>query len=329
MTYIPAFGKSLLENPPISEPPAPSVEEVLNATPIPQQAPDTFEHAGIPANRPKQHGGWFLPAFTSIVAATGLFVAGRNGWLGKTVRKWFGGSPSFEKAQEKIAAQLKEYMSKFGEVKSSAAAKADDGSPVINLEMLDGRTKQFSVKDGKTNIKVDHQYQDGVEETILFGREDVAPKMKVLYERGADGKVQGYEAHKGGDILNKDYDDAAGIFKEVEKTSKRRFFFGLIGPRKNITKINTYTNTETGEPVTTKIEHFFNGNKKVKQKVTTDNLKKTFYYDEAGNVTRVKVKPKDEDSYYLHFKYGINADGKVVLTDKIKTSDKAGNNIIS
>lgn len=329
MTSIPAFGTSLLENPKINPATAPSVEEILQATPTPQvynQPEDSFERADA---IPRKSGNSWMPLITTVVGATGLFLAGRKGWFGKTIKTWFGGRPSLKKAHNKIAEQMKEYMSKFGEVEKTSVQKNNEGKHILDVTMKDGSVKTYTFKDNNTTIQLTGKNPEGLEETIIFGREDVAPKTRTMFIKDGSGKTKAYSSFKGGDILNRDFDEAAGIYKESATSNKRRFLFGLIGPKKNVVTTKTYNNPDTGKPNVEKVKSYFWKGSKSKVKVTNQDGTKIFKYDESGNVSRVKVKPKKGKAYYEQYKYDIDSEGNKYLAAVIKTSDKKGTKLIS
>lgn len=331
MTSIPTFGKSLLDNPSINPATAPKVEDILqtapSAPPAYNQPADSFERTDV---MPRKGGNSLLPLITTAVGATGLFLAGRKGWFGKTIKTWFGGRPSLKKAHNKIAEQMKEYMSRFGEVEKTSVLKNNEGKHVLDVTMKDGSVKSYTFKDNNSTIQLTGKNPDGLEETIIFGREDVAPKTRTMFIKDGSGKTKAYSSFKGGDILNRDFDEATGIYKESATSNKRRFFFGLIGPKKNVVTTKTYNNPDTGKPNTEKVKSYFWKGSKSKVKVTNQDGTKIFKYDANGNVSRVKVKPKNGKAYYEHYEYSFNIDnGKFEVINIKKTSDKAGKKVIS
>ena len=325
MASIPAFGTSLLTNPPVNKPASVSVEEILQSTPSPapvyEQPEDSFERSDV---QPRKSGGSWIPWATTAVGAAGLFLAGRHGWFGKTIKTWFGGRPSLKKAHNKIAEQMKEYLSRFGEVEKAAVSKNSEGKHSLNVTMKDGTVQTFKFKDNNTTIHLTGKNPDGVEEAIVFGREDVAPQFRTMFVKDSNGKTKAFASFKGGDILNKEFDEGAGIYKTSTNKNKRRFFFGLIGPKKNVVTTKTYNNPDTGKPSVEKVKSYFWKGAKSKVKVTNENGTKIFSYDENGNVSRVKIKPKKGKAYYEHYNYTVDSEGNKVLASVVATSDKKG-----
>ena len=343
MSFIPSFGTSLLANPPIKKEPPTKVEDILNSTPAPQPVKrDSFEVTQPQPKRQKQGGGVVAPLLTTAVGLGGLFFFGRKGWLGKTIKTWFGGRLSTAKAHKKIAGQLQEYMSRYGSVSGVTIDKN-----VIKVEMESGKIREFKIipKKNDTVIQLESTPSKNRREVINFRREDASPMHRVLFRLGKHGETKGYVSYKGGDILSKDFDEVSQMYKKSSTKIRPRLWldFFKLGPVKTITKTRTFNTmepegfwakvkdifTDSSKNITKVRNKFFRG-RQTSAKITNMAETRYYVYDKNGNISRVHVKPKakGEKGYYEHYKYSpaTTSDGKHIflLTNIIRTSDKAG-----
>ena len=146
-----------------------------------------------------------------------IILAGRKGWFGKAVKTWFGGRLSVNKAHKKIAAQLQEYMSRYGNVKNVVVENKNS----IKVTMDNGTVREFKIvpKKNDTIIQLESKPAKNRREVIQFNREDASPLHRILFRLDKNNNVKGYVSYKGGDILSKDFDEVSQIYKKSDRKS--------------------------------------------------------------------------------------------------------------
>lgn len=337
MTSIPSFGTSLLQNAQANQTTAPSVEEILQNTPqapMPEQAPDSFNREG---EMPQRKGFDWFSATATALGALGVFLAGRKGWLGKYVQTWFGGRMSLSKVHKNIEAKISEYLGRDGVgVNSAKIVKNAEGNKVLRAEFENGAVQEFAVTESKNVIKlstkdmplgVDGQVAGKAEEVILFNRLDGSPKSRVRFIKGENGKVQEYAAFKGEDILDEGFSESSGIYRSYQKSApRRRYLFGLFGPKQVKTVSRTYTNPETGEASVTSMKTVYKHGKKAKIHQQINGQNRTIIFDNSGKISQIQTKGNDGKVIVQHFDYALNPEGKQVLSE-IRYTDAKGNPI--
>ena len=330
MTAIPSFGASLLQNPAVNQAPSQSVEEILQNTPSAPAIPDTFENSSGGYESAPAKGGinWFKIG-SILVGATGLFVGGRKGWLGKTVQTWFGGRPSLSKVHKNIETKITEYLGRDGgKIQTARIVKNGDGNKVLRAEFEGGTIREFSVTEGKNVIKLAEKSPvGGQEEVILFNRFDGSPRLRTTLVKDKNGKVVEYASFKGGDILDNTFNETEQIFKHYSITApKRRYLFGLFGPKQTKTTVSTFINPESGKPVVSTSKTVFKHGKKVKVIQNINGEERKILINDAGKVAQIQTK-KNGKVVCQHFEYTTTPDGKQVISG-VKYKDLKGNDLI-
>ena len=332
MTSVQSFGSSLL--PPqvktAGSSSAPSVEDILNSTPPApplEQAPDTFTKSGT-ENAQSQSGSsfwWKLGGGT--VAVCGLVMAGRKGWFGKHIQKWFGGKLSLKDVNKKIEDKMAEFL-EVGEGGKVNIIKNADGTSTLRAESEGGNVQEYTVSVGKNVIKLKGKYPDCElnEEFIVFDRNTGIPKSRVNLARAESGKVEEYQAFKGSDVLNRDFDEEAGIYKEYfQSAPRRRYLFGLFGPKEVKSSTSVYTNPTTGKPSAVASKATYRDGKKVKIYQAKEGKERTIYLDgPGGKVSQIVTKTQDGKVVIEKFQYTTTPEGKI-KKDKVTITDVAGN----
>ena len=332
MSSVQSFGTSLLtpQVKPAESTGTASVEDILNNTPapIPEQAPDTFTKSDTPQNLPPAKGGSLLRyAIGGIICAGIAFLAGRYGLRGKTVKGWFRGKLSAKEVNKKIEDKMAEYLNvgKEGKVKITENA---DGTSILRAETEGGNVQEYTVSVGKNAIKLKGKYPEYKlnEEFIVFDRSTGVAKSRVNLARTDSGKVEEYQAFKGSDILNKGFDDDAGIYKEYSQSApRRRYLFGLLGPKEVKSSTSVYTNPTTGKPSEIASKTTYHSGKKVKIHQAKEGMERTIYLGApGGKVSQIVTKTQDGKTIIETFTYAANADGKMVRTG-VSIVDAAGN----
>lgn len=327
MTTIPAFGASLLKNPPAQQGTAPSVEEILQNTPSAQPlegSADSFHREGF--EQAQSSGGFsFSSLIMPLLTAGGLFFMGRKGWMGKTVQTWFGGRMSLKNVHRNIESKISEYLGKNGgNVQSSQIIKNADGTKTLRANFDGGAVREFNVSEGNNIIKLSGKSPvSGQEEVIVFNRLDGSPRSRIHFVKDNDGKVLEYTSYKGGTILDAAYVDSENVFKTFSKTTPKRRF-RLFGPKESKSVVTTYNNPDTGEAFVTKLKTVFKHGKRAKVKKTTADGDRTMVFDNSGKLSQIKIDPKKGNSTVLHFDYAVGPDGKSVISG-VRYTDKKGN----
>ena len=261
------------------------------------------------------------------VAVCGLVMAGRKGLLGKWWHKLFGGKLSLKNVNKKIEDKMAEYLNvgKDGKVKITQNA---DGTSTLRAEYESGNVQEYTVTEGKNVIKLKGKYPDCElnEEYIVFDRNTGVPKSHVNLARNADGRVEEYQAYKGSDILNRGFDEETGIYKEYSQSGpKRRYLFGLVGPKEVKSSVSVYTNPTTGKPSEVVSKATYRDGKKVKIHQAKEGMERTIYLGAPGNkVSQIVTKTQDGKVVIEKFQYITTPEGKI-KKDKIAITDLAGN----
>lgn len=328
MTSIPSFGTSLLQNAKANQVQSQSVEDILANTPsytVPEQVPDSFTKTDGQPQAQKKGGFDWVSATATTLGALGLFFAGRKGWFGKHIQTWFGGRMSQAKVYKNIETKMTEYIGRDGDKVTSVKINTDSaGKKVLKAEFDDGTAREFFIDSNKDVIRLKSN-DSALEEYILFNKKDGAPMSRVTRFVDGTGKVREYNAFKGEDILDKDFSESSGIYKSYQTSApRRRYLFGLFGPKQVKTTTLTYTNPQTGQPNVTKTKTVFENGKKVKVEQNVNGKKQTLYFDESGKLSSIRKKDSNGKVYIEHYEYKITPEGKQVLSG-VKYTDKKGN----
>ena len=243
---------------------------------------------------PKKKGFWgsFLK-YMAISAA--IIFAGRKGLFGKKIQAWFGGATKIKPEQvfERIETKMSEFLGKGGQtVKTSKITTASDGTSILRAEFENGTVREYAIKEGENVIKLFGKKGEGIEEYILFDKMDGAVKYRTDLARSADGKVRAYASYKGEDVLNADFNEVTGIFKDYWRKDPQRQF-GILGRYKGDSQVRTFTNPTGDKPYTLDIKKIYKDGKLSKIKHQSGTELKTFIYDESGNLTKITSKPID------------------------------------
>lgn len=328
MSSIPSFGQNLLQNPPIKQTPAISVEEILQNTPsapLPEQVPDSFQHSGSQGMATQKGGFNWGSIGTTLLAAGGLFFMGRKGWLGKTVQTWFGGRMSLKNVHKNIEAKMTEFLGKNGNnVQSAKIVKNAEGKNVLRAEFNGGTVKEYSIVENKSVVRLTEKAGNGQENVILFNRIDGSPRTRVILVKDKDGKILEYASYKGGDILDAGFKESENIYKTFNKSKPSRRY-GFFGPKETKSVSRTYNNPDTGKPVASEIKTVYKHGKRAKIHQKNVNGKdRTFVYDDSGKLSKIHVKDANGNIIVHHFDYAISPEGKSVISG-IHFTDKKGN----
>lgn len=326
MSSIPSFGTSLLQNPPVKQTPAVSVEELLQNTPsapLPEQVPDSFQHASSSAPAPKSGINWGGIG-TTLLAAGGLFFMGRKGWLGKHIQTWFGGRMSLKNVHKNIEAKMSEFLGKGGaNVQSAKVVKNAEGKNVLRAEFEGGVVKEFGIVENKNVIKLTSAAENGQESVILFNRIDGSPRSRVIFAKDKDGKVLEYASFKGGDILDAGFKDSENVYRSFSQTKPSRRY-GIFGPKETKTTVRTYVDPETGNPVVSKIKTVYKHGRRAKIHQEINGQNRTFIFGDSGRLAQIQTKGADGKVVVQHFEYTTTPEGKSVISS-VKFTDKKGN----
>lgn len=326
MSSIPSFGTSLLQNPPVKQAPAVSVEEILQNTPsapIPEQVPDSFQHTSSAEPAPKGGINWGGIG-TTLLAAGGLFFMGRKGWLGKHIQTWFGGRMSLKNVHKNIEAKMSEFLGKDGaKVQSAKVVKNAEGKNVLRAEFEGGTVKEFGMVENNNVIRLTSAAENGQNSVILFNRIDGSPKSRVILAKNEKGKVVEYSSFKGGDILDAGFKDSENVYKSFSKTEPSRRY-GLFGPKETKTTVKTYTDPETGKPIISKTKTVYKHGKLAKIHQETKGKKRSFIFGDNNRLSQIQIKGKDGKVEVRHFEYTTTPEGKSVIS-KVRFTDKKGN----
>ena len=291
-----AVSSNLLNNNANISNPTPVVELYPRAYGQTDAGEDTFTPSEQNLNtEPKKKGalGKIL-RYTAISAA--IIFAGKKGLFGKKIKTWFGGTPRVkpEKIFENIETKISEFLGKNNNaVKSSKITKATDGSSVLKAEFENGIIREYKVTEGESVIKLFGKNEQNLEEFIVFGKADGVVKSRTVLARDSKGKVQAYANYRGEDVLNPDFNEVTGIYKDYWKRDINHKY-KIFGPKQVVSETRTFTNTESGEPFVTTVKKTFKNGKV--SKLNVDRGEKSvvdeFLYDKNGNVDKHFVYPK-------------------------------------
>ena len=330
MTSIQSFGASLLDPNVRAEQvkSQQSVEDIMNNTPAPvqEQAPDTFTKEGEQPAKAKRGGFNWLKIGGFTIAALGLFFFGRMGWLGKHIQKWFGGKPSMSKINENIENKMAEYLN-IGEGGKVKIKTNDDGTKVLRAEFSSGNIQEYSIVEGENLVKLKGRFQDCElnEEYITFSKSSGSPVARVNLKRNDAGKVEEFQSYKGADVLNNDFNEDVGLYKYFVKSSPKRRFLGLFGPKQVKSSLNVYTNPKTGKPYVIESKTVYRDNKPVYEKQIREGLERIIYFDKQnGKISKIVTTAQDGKKVIENFKSVLNGDGKLV-TARVSIVDSKGN----
>ncbi len=253
----------------------------------------------------------FLGSFLKYLAITGAVVfAGRKGLFGKKIKGWLGGLPKAVKPEEvfsRIETKMAEFLGKGGDVvTSSKIATAADGTSVLRAEFQSGAVREYQLKEGDNVIKLicrdagtetnplrkifgktRKSEKVNLEQYVLFDKADGAVRFRTDLARGADGKVRAYASYKGETVLEPDFNEVTGIFKDYHKE------YGFFGPRFEQSEVRLFNNPTSGEPSVIKSKRTYRKNGKLRRYIQEDMTKiRKFIYDKKGNLENILNAPK-------------------------------------
>lgn len=215
------------------------VEVAGSSTNLISSYPKANGSAGIPGNSPKvdppaqnlnetptdtytgtqnenSSGGWLGRTLVTAIGVGGLFIAGRKGVFGKTIKSWLGGVKASESVNviDNIEERLMRYIERT------------ENTPFKIRQLAHGK-----ITAGRT-------LENGNRELISFNASSGAPERRVVFTKNNKAtKELAYQSYKGCDILDKGFDEVSNVCKKLVRSPLENVFMKGSQIKENITKI--------------------------------------------------------------------------------------------
>ena len=228
-----------------------------------------------PSDKQKKKPSFLGHLAKGIIGVGLLWFAGKKGLFGKAIKNKLNRSVSNknvdgivnetndilsdEKFSEIVKEKMKGYLEKWGlKVKSSEIVEVPGTGKgpkhMYRATLDDGTVKEYSIKETKEFFKLKgKRIQDNsnnriidkildrgkptqtIEERLVFARKDGTVISRTDLKRASNGTIEAYARYQGENVLNKDYNEVTGIYKDYFHKGPFRKFL-IVGP-----KIETHT----------------------------------------------------------------------------------------